>query len=43
MCPLCVTTAALSVAGATSGAGVVGLAMSKWRTLRRWLCRDGRR
>jgi len=41
MCPLCITTAALSVAVATSSAGIVALAMSKWRTLRRWLCGEG--
>ena len=36
MCPLCITTAALSVAGATSGAGLIALTASKWRTLRGW-------
>jgi len=43
MCPLCITTAALSAAGATSGAGVVAVLARKWRTLRRWCsgCRRG--
>lgn len=36
MCPLCITTAALSVAGATSGAGLVAVVAHKWRVLRRW-------
>jgi hypothetical protein len=36
MCPLCITTAALTAAGATSGAGVLAIAVSKWRTLQRW-------
>jgi hypothetical protein len=40
MCPLCITTAALSVAGAASGAGVIAVAASKWRRLKNWLrCR----
>jgi hypothetical protein len=39
MCPLCITTAALSAAGISSGAGVVAAAASKWRTLLRWLCK----
>ncbi len=39
MCPVCITTAALSAAGATSGAGVIVVAASKWRTLRRWISR----
>ena len=39
MCPLCVTTAALSVAGASSGAGMIAIAASRWRTLKRWFCR----
>jgi hypothetical protein len=34
MCPLCMTNAALLVAGATSGAGVVGLVALKVRVLR---------
>jgi hypothetical protein len=38
MCPLCITTAALSVTGATSFAGVIAAVASKWRTLQRWLC-----
>jgi hypothetical protein len=38
MCPLCITTAALSAAGATSGAGVIAVAASRWRTLKRWFC-----
>ena len=36
MCPVCITTAVLSAAGATSGAGVIAVAAGKWRTLRRW-------
>jgi hypothetical protein len=43
MCPLCITTAALSAAGATAGAGVIAAAASNWRTLRRWLCGYSRR
>jgi hypothetical protein len=35
MCPLCMTNAALVVAGATSGAGVLGLVAVKVRALRR--------
>ena len=35
MCPLCMTNAALVVAGATSGAGVVGFVAVKVRALRR--------
>ena len=35
MCPLCMTNAALVVAGATSGAGVVGFVALKFRALRR--------
>jgi hypothetical protein len=35
MCPLCMTNAALVVAGATSGAGVVGFVALKVRALRR--------
>ena len=35
MCPLCMTNAALVVAGATSGAGVVGFVAVKIRSLRR--------
>lgn len=35
MCPLCITNAALVVAGATSGAGVLSLVAVKIRTLRR--------
>ncbi len=37
MCPVCMTTAALTAAGATTGLGVMALAVAKWRTLRRWL------
>ena len=36
MCPVCITTAVLSAAGATSGAGVIAVAAGKWRALRRW-------
>ena len=35
MCPLCMTNAALVVAGATSGAGVLGYVAVKVRALRR--------
>lgn len=35
MCPLCITNAALVVAGATSSAGVLGLVAVKVRALRR--------
>ena len=35
MCPLCMTNVALVVAGATSGAGVLGYVAVKVRTLRR--------
>ena len=35
MCPLCITTVALSAAGATSGAGLLAVAASKWRVLLR--------
>ena len=35
MCPLCVTNAALVVAGAASGAGVVGFVAVKVRAFRR--------
>jgi hypothetical protein len=41
MCPLCITTAALSAAGATSGMGVITVAASKWRTLQRWFMPTG--
>ncbi len=34
MCPMCITTAARSVAGAGSGAGVLAVAARHWRTLR---------
>ena len=35
MCPLCMTNAALVVAGATSGAGMLGFVAVKVRALRR--------
>jgi hypothetical protein len=35
MCPICMTNAALVVAGATSSAGVVGFVAVKLRVLRR--------
>lgn len=35
MCPLCMTNIALVVAGATSGAGVLGFVAVKVRALRR--------
>jgi hypothetical protein len=34
MCPVCMTTAALTAVGATSGAGVMVLVVKKWRRLR---------
>jgi hypothetical protein len=37
MCPVCITTAVLSAAGATSGAGIVAATVARWRTLRRRL------
>jgi hypothetical protein len=37
MCPLCITEAALTVAGATSSAGAIAVAARKWRALQRWL------
>ena len=39
MCPACITTAALAVAGTTSGAGLIALVVGKWETLRRRLGR----
>ena len=36
MCPLCMANAALVVAGASSGAGVLGLVAVKVRALRRY-------
>ena len=35
MCPICMTNVALAVAGATSGAGVLGFVAVKVRGLRR--------
>lgn len=35
MCPVCMTTAALVAAGTTSGAGVLGFVVVKFRTRRR--------
>jgi hypothetical protein len=35
MCPVCITNAALVVAGATSSAGALGFVAVKIRTLRR--------
>ena len=35
MCPVCMTNAAIVVAGATSGAGVLGFVVVKVRTFRR--------
>ena len=37
MCPVCMTTVALTAAGAATGLGVMALVVGKWRTLRRWL------
>jgi hypothetical protein len=42
MCPVCMTNAALVVAGATSGAGVLGVVALKVRALWRH-CRQPRR
>jgi hypothetical protein len=42
MCPVCITTAVLSAAGAASGAGTIAVVAGKWRGLLRWfrsLCR----
>ena len=39
MCPACITTAALVAAGTTSGAGVVAIAVRKWRTVLGWFSR----
>ncbi len=39
MCPLCITTAALSAASATSGAGAVVVVARKWRTVKSWFRR----
>jgi hypothetical protein len=36
MCPVCITTGVLTAAGATSGAGAMALAASKWRAVLRW-------
>jgi hypothetical protein len=36
MCPVCVTTAVLTTAGAATGAGVVALVVGRWRDLSRW-------
>lgn len=36
MCPVCMTNAALVVAGATSGAGALGFVAVKIRALRRY-------
>lgn len=37
MCPLCITTMAISAAGATSGVGLIAAVTSKWRELKRRL------
>lgn len=37
MCPLCITTVALSAAGVASGAGAAAVATSRWQTVLRWL------
>ncbi len=42
MCPICLSTAVLSAAGATSGAGVIAVMVRKWRALRRRLGGGGR-
>jgi hypothetical protein len=39
MCPMCVTTAVLTAASATSGVGVIGLFAAGRRALHRWLLR----
>jgi len=36
MCPLCISTAALTAVGAASSAGLLGMAAKTRRTLRRW-------
>lgn len=37
MCPACMTTIALTAAGATTGLGAMALVVAKWRALCRWL------
>jgi hypothetical protein len=37
VCPLCITSAVLSAAGAGSAAGVAAAVAVKWRALRGWL------
>jgi hypothetical protein len=39
MCPACITTAAVIAASTTSGAGVVALAIGKWKSLCKWFGR----
>jgi hypothetical protein len=39
MCPLCITTAALAIAGGSSMAGVATVAVNRSSRLRRWLRR----
>jgi hypothetical protein len=36
MCPVCITTAVLSAAGAASGASAIAVVAGKWRGLLRW-------
>ena len=43
MCPACITAAALTTAGAATGAGVVALVATKWRDVRRWFGRRSAR
>jgi len=39
MCPVCLATTVLSVAGASTGAGALALTAARWRNVQRW-CRD---
>jgi hypothetical protein len=39
MCSLCITAAALSAAGPSSGAGLIAVAANQLRTLKRWFSR----
>lgn len=39
MCPACIMAAALTTAGAATGAGVVALMAARWRDLSAWYAR----
>jgi len=34
MCPMCISTAAMMVAGSATGGGLIGFVAFKWRALR---------